>query len=128
MTECLGLISIFPASLLLHSLRASISLPAVPRSLSGSVNLATHDPVSLLVLSFGAITSSPTRTLAEVVDHGCAHGNPPRNTLDSGSNAIQSRLDTLVANPDLAPLLSLVKGVRNGVVYGSKVRFPHALV
>ena len=29
---------------------------------------------------------------------------------------------------DLAPLLSLLKGVRNGVVYGSKVRFPHALV
>ena len=41
---------------------------------------------------------------------------------------VQSRLDTLVTNPDLAPLLSLLKGVRNGVVYGSKVRFPHALV
>jgi hypothetical protein len=27
-----------------------------------------------------------------------------------------------------APLLSLVKGARNGIVYGSKVRFPHALV
>ncbi|KAI9373200.1 Tim17/Tim22/Tim23/Pmp24 family-domain-containing protein [Aspergillus egyptiacus] len=38
------------------------------------------------------------------------------------------RLDTLVTNPDLAPLLSLVKGIRNGAVYGAKVRFPHALV
>ena len=42
--------------------------------------------------------------------------------------AIQSRLDSLVTNPDLAPLLALVKGVRNGAVYGAKVRFPHALV
>ncbi len=41
---------------------------------------------------------------------------------------LQSRLDALVLNPDLAPLLSLLKGARNGVVYGSKVRFPHALV
>ncbi|KAJ5156575.1 hypothetical protein N7492_009378 [Penicillium capsulatum] len=40
----------------------------------------------------------------------------------------QSRLDELVLNPDLAPFLSLVKGARNGIVYGSKVRFPHALV
>lgn len=41
---------------------------------------------------------------------------------------LQSRLDALVLNPDIAPLLSLLKGARNGVVYGSKVRFPHALV
>lgn len=39
-----------------------------------------------------------------------------------------SRLDAIVSDPDLAPLLSLLKGVRNGAVYGSKVRFPHALV
>lgn len=40
----------------------------------------------------------------------------------------KSRLETLALNPELAPLLSLVKGARNGIVYGSKVRFPHALV
>ncbi|KAI2785886.1 hypothetical protein POX_h09648 [Penicillium oxalicum] len=43
-------------------------------------------------------------------------------------DALMSRLDALVLNPELAPLLSLVKGARNGIVYGSKVRFPHALV
>ncbi|KAL2831832.1 Tim17/Tim22/Tim23/Pmp24 family-domain-containing protein [Aspergillus cavernicola] len=43
-------------------------------------------------------------------------------------DALVSRLDALVTNPDLAPLLSLVKGIRNGAVYGAKVRFPHALV
>ena len=42
--------------------------------------------------------------------------------------SLQSRLDAIVTNPDLAPLLSLVKGIRNGAVYGAKVRFPHALV
>ncbi|KAL4936826.1 hypothetical protein BDV06DRAFT_85221 [Aspergillus oleicola] len=42
--------------------------------------------------------------------------------------ALLSRLDAIVTNPDLAPLLSLVKGIRNGAVYGAKVRFPHALV
>ncbi|BCS21304.1 Tim17/Tim22/Tim23/Pmp24 family protein [Aspergillus puulaauensis] len=43
-------------------------------------------------------------------------------------DALVSRLDALVTNPDLAPLLSLLKGIRNGAVYGAKVRFPHALV
>lgn len=40
----------------------------------------------------------------------------------------QSHLDTLVTNKDLAPFLALAKAVRNGAVYGAKVRFPHALV
>ncbi|GAB1194483.1 hypothetical protein APSETT444_003729 [Aspergillus pseudonomiae] len=43
-------------------------------------------------------------------------------------DALMSRLDTIVTNPDLAPILALVKTVRNGAVYGAKVRFPHALV
>ncbi|KAL2001142.1 hypothetical protein VTN02DRAFT_2188 [Thermoascus thermophilus] len=38
------------------------------------------------------------------------------------------RLNALVRNPDLAPLLSIIKGARNGAVYGAKIRFPHALV
>ncbi|PWY72439.1 peroxisomal membrane protein 4 [Aspergillus sclerotioniger CBS 115572] len=43
-------------------------------------------------------------------------------------DVLMSHLDTLVTNPDIAPLLSLLKGIRNGAVYGAKVRFPHALV
>lgn len=31
-------------------------------------------------------------------------------------------------DPKYHDILTLVKGVRNGVVYGAKVRFPHALV
>ncbi|CAG8370118.1 unnamed protein product [Penicillium salamii] len=43
-------------------------------------------------------------------------------------DTLLTQLDALVLKPELAPLLSLVKGARNGIVYGSKVRFPHALV
>lgn len=38
------------------------------------------------------------------------------------------KLDAIALNPDLKPLLTLVKAARNGAVYGAKVRFPHALV
>ncbi|KAI9484169.1 MAG: peroxisomal membrane protein 4 [Benjaminiella poitrasii] len=37
-------------------------------------------------------------------------------------------LNQLVLDPNLHDLLSILKGFRNGVVYGAKVRFPHALV
>ena len=37
-------------------------------------------------------------------------------------------LNKIALNPDLAPFLALLKTARNGAVYGSKVRFPHALV
>ncbi|KAJ5555412.1 Mitochondrial inner membrane translocase subunit Tim17/Tim22/Tim23/peroxisomal protein PMP24 [Penicillium sp. DV-2018c] len=43
-------------------------------------------------------------------------------------DSLLSEINTLILKPELAPLLSLVKGARNGIVYGSKVRFPHALV
>jgi hypothetical protein len=43
-------------------------------------------------------------------------------------HALESALDKIVLDPKYHDILSLVKGVRNGVVYGSKVRFPHALV
>ncbi|KAJ2847087.1 hypothetical protein IWW36_004030, partial [Coemansia brasiliensis] len=37
-------------------------------------------------------------------------------------------MDDIVLDPRYHDVLSLVKGFRNGVVYGSKIRFPHALV
>ncbi|KAH7408236.1 Tim17/Tim22/Tim23/Pmp24 family-domain-containing protein [Phaeosphaeria sp. MPI-PUGE-AT-0046c] len=42
--------------------------------------------------------------------------------------ALEAALDKIVLDPRYHDILSLVKGVRNGIVYGSKVRFPHALV
>ncbi|KAK9479789.1 Tim17/Tim22/Tim23/Pmp24 family-domain-containing protein [Lipomyces japonicus] len=41
---------------------------------------------------------------------------------------IIASLDKIVLDPKYHDLLCIVKGVRNGVVYGSKIRFSHALV
>ncbi|KAJ2082310.1 hypothetical protein H4R24_001686 [Coemansia sp. RSA 988] len=37
-------------------------------------------------------------------------------------------MDDTVLDPRYHSVLSLIKGFRNGVVYGTKIRFPHALV
>lgn len=37
-------------------------------------------------------------------------------------------LQTLISDPAYHEYLAIVKGARNGLVYGAKVRFPHALV
>jgi hypothetical protein len=43
-------------------------------------------------------------------------------------HALEAALDKIVLDPKYHDILTLVKGIRNGIVYGSKVRFPHALV
>lgn len=37
-------------------------------------------------------------------------------------------IQKFITNPANADYLGLLKGARNGLVYGAKVRFPHALV
>ncbi|PVV01876.1 hypothetical protein BB560_003692, partial [Smittium megazygosporum] len=37
-------------------------------------------------------------------------------------------LDKLVLNPKYHDVLAILKGVRNGFIYGARIRFPHALV
>lgn len=44
------------------------------------------------------------------------------------SEALVAKATSYLLDPANKPLLSLIKGVRNGIVYGTKVRFPHALV
>lgn len=39
-----------------------------------------------------------------------------------------SSLDELVNDPEFHDYLAIVKGLRNGLVYGVKIRFPHALL
>ncbi|KAF2756659.1 putative peroxisomal membrane protein [Pseudovirgaria hyperparasitica] len=41
---------------------------------------------------------------------------------------IHAALERIALDPKYHDILSLVKGMRNGIVYGSKIRFPHALV
>ncbi|EAS36799.3 peroxisomal membrane protein [Coccidioides immitis RS] len=43
-------------------------------------------------------------------------------------DSLRDALNTIALKPELAPLLAILKSARNGAVYGSKVRFPHALV
>lgn len=37
-------------------------------------------------------------------------------------------LQSIIADPRYHDILAILKGARNGFVYGCKVRFPHALV
>jgi peroxisomal membrane protein 4 len=37
-------------------------------------------------------------------------------------------MNNVILDPALQPLFALLKGLRNGVVYGAKVRAPHAFV
>ena len=44
------------------------------------------------------------------------------------AHTAQQALEKIVLDPQYHDILTLVKGIRNGIVYGTKVRFPHALV
>lgn len=37
-------------------------------------------------------------------------------------------INRIILDPAYADYLAILKGARNGLVYGAKVRFPHALV
>jgi peroxisomal membrane protein 4 len=39
-----------------------------------------------------------------------------------------SGIQHIIANPAYHDYLAILKGARNGLVYGAKVRFPHALI
>ncbi|EIN13605.1 peroxisomal membrane protein 4 [Punctularia strigosozonata HHB-11173 SS5] len=39
-----------------------------------------------------------------------------------------STIEHVISNPNYHDYLAIVKGARNGLVYGAKVRFPHALI
>lgn len=41
---------------------------------------------------------------------------------------VKAAVERVILDPRYKDLLVLVKAVRNGAVYGTKVRFPHALV
>lgn len=43
-------------------------------------------------------------------------------------HTIMDILNQIVLDPKYHDILSILKGFRSGIVYGAKVRFPHALV
>ncbi|KAJ9057583.1 hypothetical protein DSO57_1021272 [Entomophthora muscae] len=44
------------------------------------------------------------------------------------TNSFLKQITEFINHPEHRPILAIVKGFRNGIVYGTKVRFPHALV
>ncbi|VVT44902.1 uncharacterized protein SAPINGB_P000572 [Magnusiomyces paraingens] len=49
-------------------------------------------------------------------------------SYSSSSNAILNKLNEFLTNENYHDLLAILKGTRNGIVYGAKLRFCHALV
>ncbi|KAH9888201.1 peroxisomal membrane protein 4 [Xylariomycetidae sp. FL2044] len=48
--------------------------------------------------------------------------------MASALEGIKASIERVILDPAYHDILSVVKGARNGAVYGAKVRFPHALV
>ena len=48
--------------------------------------------------------------------------------MDVPFDVYRQLLDALVCNPAFRPYLAILKGLRNGLVYGVKIRAPHAFV
>ncbi|PSR79443.1 putative peroxisomal membrane protein [Coniella lustricola] len=48
--------------------------------------------------------------------------------MASALSEMQTAIERVILDPRYHDILAVVKGARNGAVYGSKVRFPHALV
>ncbi|KAI1332527.1 peroxisomal membrane protein 4 [Xylariaceae sp. FL0255] len=48
--------------------------------------------------------------------------------MASAIESVKAALERFILDPANHDLLAIVKGARNGAVYGAKVRFPHALV
>ncbi|KAL1879132.1 hypothetical protein VTK73DRAFT_7251 [Phialemonium thermophilum] len=48
--------------------------------------------------------------------------------MSGALDGLKVAVERIILNPQYHDILAVVKGARNGAVYGTKVRFPHALV
>lgn len=85
------------------------------------------------LLSLGPSSSRPkdltfTPELAEVPNHSHPTKFPSFSTKQSPHFLNYAGRMTILTNPLFRPLLELVRLSRNGIVYGGKLRFSHALV
>ena len=60
--------------------------------------------------------------------HSVSLTEPSPGRALPGRREPQASIERVILNPAYHDLLAIVKGARNGAVYGAKVRFPHALV
>lgn len=49
-------------------------------------------------------------------------------SLRAHAPELYKNLNAVLTHPALHDYLAVLKGARNGLVYGAKVRFPHALI
>ncbi|KAG6313874.1 hypothetical protein E4U44_002215 [Claviceps purpurea] len=87
------------------------------------------DPPHDLHAASPSTTSALTRgaARAEVADTTAVMASS-LNALKNTNASPQAALDRIVVDPRYHHALALLKTARNGAVYGTKVRFPHALV
>jgi peroxisomal membrane protein 4 len=51
-----------------------------------------------------------------------------RSKMNEIGKILENYSPDFLSNPSYHDILSIIKGARNGAVYGAKIRFPHALV
>lgn len=115
--------------LFLRSWRANVLVDSIGHGLFGLPAMlwflltANEAAWSGRIRRFGAPLDTPRVTVS-----GCEmpslYPMPDHNTNHSNMD----NLNTLISDPRYHDILAILKGARNGLVYGAKIRFPHALV
>lgn len=125
-------LSCYPSSdpkfiLFLFSFSSLASLSAffdtqLPHTFYQETGATLHrDPRPLPILLFSSI-----RAIKMEVARVCVH-----TSMQCDHSVLiitQQAIESFLLDPANHDLLTIVKGLRNGLVYGTKVRFPHALV
>lgn len=92
---------------------------------------ASLPPVGAGVCDFGCACFRQPASPSRLVSHSSrarALISSPRHPLAMAQNSWAAQLDRLVTNPAYHDVLAILKGARNGLVYGVRVRAPHALI
>ncbi|KPA74087.1 putative peroxisomal membrane protein 4 [Leptomonas pyrrhocoris] len=71
---------------------------------------------------------APDSNVAAVAPTAVAPKRPSGPTASGLHGAVLDRINDMIASGDFDVLFHALKGFRNGVVYGTRVRAPHALV
>jgi len=82
-------------------------------------------PISPLLRQHVRLSNEPQGARIHSRRDGC---ELKENSHIDNKTASQAAVESIILDPKYHDLLAIVKGARNGAVYGAKVRFPHALV
>jgi peroxisomal membrane protein 4 len=71
---------------------------------------------------------TPAQTPQWTAHYSKPRSAPKHQTTTPPTLTLQAALERIILDPQYHDILAVLKGARNGAVYGCKVRFPHALV